>query len=96
MGRQLFIPACGGVGFPDLLCRIHPSDCYYETAAGIRNCTSDGGLYNVGTNGRYWSSSPYSATDPWGGYLNFNSSAVDPRNNNNRANGLSVRCVQNF
>ncbi|WP_455593076.1 hypothetical protein [Bacteroides sp.] len=60
-------------------------------AAGLRN-NSNGGLNNSPGNGYYWSSSRYDATN--GGNLNFNSNGtVNPRNNNNRANGFSVRCV---
>ena len=69
---------------------------WFASAAGYRACQYGGGLYNVGTNGNYWSSSPYSATDPWGGYLNFNSSGVNSQNTGNRANGFSVRCVQHL
>lgn len=59
-------------------------------AAGYRN-NSNGSLNNVGSNGNYWSASPNSGN----GYnLNFNSSNVNPSNNNNRVNGFAVRCVQ--
>ncbi|WP_163629147.1 hypothetical protein [Paludibacter sp. 221] len=58
-------------------------------AAGNRN-NGNGELYNVGSGGNYWSgslSSTYSLN------LNFNGSNVYPANLNNRANGLSVRCI---
>ncbi|WP_302585628.1 hypothetical protein [uncultured Alistipes sp.] len=64
-------------------------------ATGYRN-TSTGALSNVGANGNYWSSSSYAAGNPNAGDLNFNSGAVNPLNNPNRANGLSVRCVQHL
>jgi uncharacterized protein (TIGR02145 family) len=58
-------------------------------AAGNGNGTS---LNNRGTNGNYWSSSWNSADNAYN--LNFNSSSVNPQNNNNRYNGNSVRAVQ--
>jgi len=61
-------------------------------AAGYRNAGS-GALYNVGSNGNYWTASSYLG---YGFNLNFNSSNVYPANNNNRANGFAVRCVQVF
>ena len=58
-------------------------------ASGNYNGTS---LSNRGTNGNYWSASFNSATNAYN--LNFNSSNVNPQNNNNRRNGLTVRPVQ--
>jgi hypothetical protein len=78
------------------LYRIHSSDCDSQPAAGYRNCNNGGGLYNVGSNGNCWSSSPYSSSSTNAGNLNFNSSGVNPQNNNNRAHGFSVRCVQHL
>ncbi len=64
------------------------------SAAGYLNYTS-GAVTAVGENGNYWSSSPYSS-EVNAGNLNFNSGGVYPVNNNNRANGFSVRCVRVF
>ncbi|WP_455593078.1 hypothetical protein [Bacteroides sp.] len=62
-------------------------------ASGWRN-NSSGGLDGSPSNGRYWSSSPYASGNNNGGNLNFNNGGtVNARNNNNRANGFSVRCV---
>ena len=61
-----------------------PASCY-------RN-NNDGSLNNVGNNGNYWCSKPNSSN---ANNLNFNSGNVN-MNNNNRANGYSVRCVQNL
>ncbi len=58
-------------------------------AAGNRNNTA-GSLNNRGNNGYYWSSTENS-TNAY--YLNFNSGNVNATNNNNRANGFSVRCI---
>ena len=57
-------------------------------ASGNRNRTS-GGLNNVGSNGNYWSYASNSQANAYN--LNFNSSNLNPLNNNNRANGFSVR-----
>ena len=60
-------------------------------ASGNRNGT---GLNNRGSNGNYWSASLNSQTNGYN--LNFNSSGVNPANNNNRFNGFSVRAVQHL
>jgi hypothetical protein len=59
---------------------------------GNRN-NSDGSLNNQGSNGNYWSSS-VSGTNA--SNLNFNSTAVNPANANNRANGFTVRCLKDL
>ncbi len=60
--------------------------------AGNRNRTS-GGMNNVGSNGRYWSSS---VTGTNARNLNVNSGDVNPANSNNRGNGFSVRCLKDL
>ena len=60
-------------------------------ASGYRN-NSNGSLNNAGSNGNYWFCSPNSTTNGYN--LNFNSSNVNPSNNNNRANGFPVRCLR--
>ncbi|MEF9949594.1 MAG: hypothetical protein RR752_00260, partial [Mucinivorans sp.] len=60
-------------------------------ASGYRNYNT-GSVDYATTNGYYWSSSVYNADN--GRNLNFNSSNVNPENNNNRSNGFPVRCVQ--
>ncbi len=78
------------------------------TAAGITNYTTaassvlhlpaagyrfyNGTLTYQGSNGYYWSSSPYST---YAYYLYFDSASVNPANGNIRAGGFSVRCVKN-
>jgi hypothetical protein len=57
--------------------------------AGNRNY-SDGALYNVGSNGRYWSST---VSSTYARRLNFNSSNAH-MGNSSRASGLSVRCIK--
>ena len=60
-------------------------------AAGYR-LGDDGSMYYVGSNGRYWSASPYGENR--GYYLYFLSGYVDPAYYSYRAYGFSVRCVQ--
>ncbi len=60
-------------------------------AAGCRN-VSDGSMVNVGSYGSYWSAAPY---NEFSGYdLYFGYGGVNPAGYDNRANGFSVRCVQ--
>ncbi|MBQ3305909.1 hypothetical protein IJH02_00520 [Candidatus Saccharibacteria bacterium] len=56
--------------------------------SGNRNGSSTN---NQGSNGNYWSSTANSSTNAYN--LNLNSSSVNPQNNNNKYNGLTVRCV---
>ena len=84
-------PICGGASLGDS--PSHLASGYFFPAAGYRN-NSSGALNNVTTNGYYWAAVPNSATN--GRNLNFNSSNVNPLNNNNRANGNCVRPVQEF
>ena len=60
-------------------------------AAGFYDGTS---LNGRGSYGYFWSSTYSSATNARN--LNFNSSNVNPQNNNNRRNGFSVRAVQHL
>jgi len=53
-------------------------------------------LTSVGDGGWCWSSSSYASGNINAGSLNFNTGNVNPLNNNNRANGFSVRCVQHL
>ncbi len=62
----------------------------YYPAAGYRAAGS-GALYYVGSYGSYWSASSYSG---YGFILGFHSSNVYPAYYSHRANGFSVRCVQ--
>ncbi len=61
----------------------------------LRMATTGVVVTNVAQNGNYWSSSPF-AGNTNAGNLNFNSGGVNPLNNNNRANGFTVRCVRVF
>ena len=86
----VYIPACRKAFFPVFIPAIVPC-----TSSGYRNFAS-GALTAVGTDGDYWSSSPTAAGNANAGNLGFNSGIVNPLNNNNRAFGFSVRCVQHL
>jgi uncharacterized protein (TIGR02145 family) len=62
-------------------------------AAGSRDYGS-GALRNTGTAGLYWSASPFSSSSSYASRLGFLSGNVYVSLNNYRANGFSVRCVQ--
>jgi len=53
-------------------------------------------LANVGASGDVWSSSTYASGNINAGDLYFTAGNANPLNNPNRANGLSVRCVQHL
>ncbi|MCD7969584.1 MAG: fibrobacter succinogenes major paralogous domain-containing protein [Alistipes sp.] len=53
-------------------------------------------MTNTSTNGYYWSASQSATNAIYSSNLNINSSNVNPANQNQRANGFSVRCVAAF
>jgi uncharacterized protein (TIGR02145 family) len=67
-------------------------NAYSYPASGYRYSGS-GAIYYVGSNGYYWSAS---TMNHQGCCLYFGNSYVAPGNNLRRANGISVRCVQEF
>ena len=71
------------LGAPELFGTYYAGFSY----SGNYNGTSPN---NVGSNGNYWSSSVYNTNNGYN--LNFNSSNVNPQNNN-KYNGNAVRCV---
>ena len=60
-------------------------------AAGYRDC--DGSVHNVGSDGYFWSSTPYNRLESVAGELYFNSGQVDV-DLNKRCGGRSVRLVR--
>ena len=52
---------------------------------------SSGGINNRSSNGNYWQSRVNSETNARN--LNFNSTNLNPQNNNNKGNGFTVRCL---
>ena len=65
--------------------------CVFLPAAGYRNGTSVNG---VGSNGRYWSSSPSTSGVNYAYRVSFYSDSLYPANNGYRYNGFSVRLVR--
>lgn len=63
-------------------------------AAGLR-ISNSGELAYTSSCGYYWSSSPYYGGNNYASYLYFDSGGVNPLDYGSRANGFSVRCVQN-
>jgi hypothetical protein len=59
--------------------------------AGYRN--NGGNFNNRGNNANFWSSSAYSSTNAWRRNFNYDNATVN-RNNTNRSNGYSVRCIR--
>ena len=65
--------------------------CLFLPAGGNRD-NSNGALNNQGSNGNYWSSTQNNASN--GNYLSFSNGSTSTGNNNDKATGMSVRCVQ--
>ncbi|MDV4042214.1 hypothetical protein CMT37_05150 [Elizabethkingia anophelis] len=61
------------------------------SAVGYRNNVQDGGLYERGSVGRYWSSTISTTTGAYN--LNFNSNTAYT-NDNARTSGFAVRCIK--
>ena len=68
---------------------------YFYPASGGRG-SSSGSLFNVGSFGFFWSSSPGATSPSRGGYMYFGQGSVSPSNNYDRAYGFGVRCAQEF
>ena len=68
--------------------RVNGNSVFFP-AAGYYNGST---LNYRGSSGSYWSSGFYSASNAY--RLDFNSSEVNPQNNNNRRYGFTVRAVQ--
>ena len=81
---------------PGHITQLHKKLCVINivviiTVAGNRNY-NNGSLNNVGGNGNYWSSTVDGTNSR---KLNFNSGNAN-MNSNNRANGLTVRCLKDL
>ena len=72
---------------------INPEVALAVFPAGYRN--NNGNYNNMGNNGYFWSSTETNSNNAWRRNLNYNNSEVN-RNNNNKTNGYSVRCVRNL
>jgi hypothetical protein len=78
-----FIPSAG----------IFIPEAALNPAAGYRD-RANGGLYDVGSGGYFWSSSPSGGT--YGYHLRFNSSSVSPSTSDSRSYGFLARCIAVF
>ncbi len=63
------------------------------TALGAGNRNNNGNFNNLRNNANFWSSSEYSSTNGINRNLNYDNANVN-RNNNNKTNGFSVRCLR--
>ncbi|MBN1339610.1 MAG: hypothetical protein JXA03_09820 [Bacteroidales bacterium] len=54
---------------------------------------NSGTYNNMGNNGNWWSATENSSTNAWNRNMNYDNGSVN-RNNNNKTNGFSVRCVR--
>ncbi|UKK49635.1 hypothetical protein L6475_06815 [Prevotella sp. E9-3] len=69
--------------------KMESAGCVFLPAAGDRKGSN---VSNTGTNGNYWSATPY---DGWTAYrLSLNSGFLMPTNSGNRRQGYSVRLVR--
>jgi len=75
------------------------TSCWLEKASASAsalpggNGNSDGSFNNVGKNGNWWSATENDASNAWNRNMNYNNAKVN-RNNNDKTNLFSVRCVQ--
>jgi hypothetical protein len=76
-------------GKTNLLADNAPEPLLFLPAGGIRDY-NDGGVRYTGSDGYYWSSV---VSGTYSYYMTFTSSSVSANTRNNRASGLSVRCV---
>ena len=73
---------------------INPEVALAVFPAGYRN-NNNGNYNNMGNNGYFWSSTENNSNNAWNRKLNYNNSEVN-RNNNNKQNGFSVRCLRDL
>jgi len=74
---------------------------FEKIARGISGYFRAAGNWNSGTfnnrpnNGNFWTSFQNDASNAWNRNLNYNNATLN-RNNNNKTNGFSVRCVKDL
>ncbi|MBL7046507.1 MAG: hypothetical protein ISR95_02565 [Candidatus Marinimicrobia bacterium] len=73
---------------------IKSAAAFTALPGGYRN-NNNGNYNNLGNNGYFWSSSENNNNNAWNRKLNYNNSDVN-RNNNNKKNGRSIRCVRDL
>ena len=72
-------------------CMISSVVAFTGLPGGYRN--NNGNYNNMGNNGYFWSSTENNNNNAWNRKLNYNNSEIN-RNNNNKKNGFSVRCIR--
>ena len=65
----------------------------YVSALPGGNGNSSGSFNNVGNNGNWWSATENNASNAYNRNMNYSNATVS-RNNNNKSNLYSIRCVQ--
>ena len=74
--------------------QLHHSKMVIFTTALPAGYSNSGTSNNMGTNAYFWTATENNATNAWNRNLNTGN-AQSNRNNNNKTNGFSVRCLQN-
>jgi retron-type reverse transcriptase len=67
--------------------------CFSALPGGNRN--NDGTFNDLGANGNWWTATENDASNAWNRNMNTGNTDVN-ENNNNKDNGLSVRCLQDW
>jgi|TARA_B100000959_G_scaffold129935_1_gene136350 hypothetical protein len=75
-------------------CMISSVVAFTGLPGGYRN-NNNGNYNNMGNNGYFWSSTENNNNNAWNRKLNYNNSEIN-RNNNNKKNGFSVRCIRDL
>jgi hypothetical protein len=78
----------------DAVTLSHHSKTVIFTTALPAGYSNSGTSNNMGTNAYLWTATENNATNAWNRNLNTGN-AQSNRNNNNKTNGFSVRCLQN-
>ena len=74
--------------------KMEAAGCVFLPAAGQRNNTNTTTVIDVGTDGRYWTSTMVQNSTFWSDRWNFNASGIN-YSNGYKSDGLSVRLVKN-
>jgi uncharacterized protein (TIGR02145 family) len=78
----------------DAVIQLHHGKMFIFSLALPAGYSNGGSSNNLGTNANFWTVTENDATNAWNRNLNTGN-AQSNRNNNNKTNGFSVRCLQN-
>ena len=95
-GSQMKTP--GSFGSYDWCSGVTCNSSGLSMLPGGRSSANGNGFSNTGTNGYWWSSTPYNTNAVWVRMLAYNATTVTRSSGmgyNNRSYGFSVRCVMN-